>query len=64
MAGTGGFARAWVPGATQGGIPRGGYAEQGMLPPASLGGILVKIRPRWKQAGGQEMFVPDLSVEA
>lgn len=66
FAGTGGFMKSWVPQSTQGGIPRGGYAEQKMLPPAALGGILVRIRPRWVKipGGGPEMWLPDASVES
>lgn len=63
FAGTGGFMKGWVPQGRQDGIPRGGYPEQGMMPPASLGGIALRVRPRWKSVGGREMWVPDISVE-
>lgn len=65
LAGTGGFMRSYVEGARAGDIPRGNYAEQGMMPPAALGGVLVKVRPRWKDIEGVgEIWMPDLSVEA
>lgn len=59
LAGTGSFMKGFVAGARLGQIPRGAYPEQAMLRPASLGGVLVKIRPRWTSAG----WLPDLSVE-
>lgn len=40
---------------------RGGYVERGMLRPVALGGVLVKIRPRWDSEAG---WLPDLNVEA
>lgn len=71
LAGTGGYMKTWVPQSRQGIVPRGGYGEQAMYTPASLGGVLVKIRPRWKreeQASGavaaRELWVPDLGVES
>lgn len=64
LAGTGGFMKTWVVGAREGLIPRGGYGEVAMYTPAALGGVLVKIRPRWKQKEGHTIWSPDLSVEA
>lgn len=40
-------------------MPRGGYVEKGMMNPVALGGILLKIQPRWGDSG----WLPDLSVE-
>lgn len=63
LVGTGGFMKGYVEGARQGSIPRGGYVEQKMLNPTALGGPLIRIRPRWKQTGDGEVWLPDLSVE-
>lgn len=64
LSGTGGFMKSWVVGSKQGIVPRGGYGEVGMYTPASLGGVVVKVRPRWKAVGGHDIWVPDMSVEA
>lgn len=64
LVGTGGFAKGYIEGRMQGRVPRGGYVEQGMYPPAALGGPLVKITPRWKQLpDGSDIWLPDLGVE-
>lgn len=44
-------------------VRRGGYVEQKMLNPVALGGILLKIRPRWKDARTCTGWSPDLNVE-
>lgn len=64
LAGTGGFMKTWQPGARQGIVPRGGYGEAAMYQPAALGGVLVRVRPRWKVEDGHDFWSPDLSVEA
>ncbi len=64
LAGTGGFMKTWVPGARQGIVPRGGYGEAAMYQPAALGGVVVRVRPRWKQEGDHDFWSPDLSIEA
>lgn len=64
LACTGSFSRAYVAGSKQGPTPRGDYVEQKMLSPAALGGVLVRITPRWDQSGPKESWLPDLSVEA
>ena len=56
---TGGFLKGYAQGEMDGKVPRGGYVEQKMLNPVALGGILVKIRPRYT-AGA---WSPDLNVE-
>jgi len=43
---TGGFSRSNVPRSRRGGIPRGDYAEQGMMTPSPLTAPLVTIYPR------------------
>jgi len=60
---TGGFMKSYVPNSMDGRTPRGNYVEQKMLMPASLGGPLVRISPRWRQEDGAELWLPDLSVE-
>ncbi len=35
--------------------PQGGYVEQRMMPPAAIGGILLKVRPVHEQAGSAGM---------
>ena len=43
---TGGFTLSRMQGARQGQVARGGYAEQRMLPPSSIGAPLVLIEPK------------------
>jgi len=43
---TGGFSRGWMHKSKQGNVPMGGYVEQGMMRPATLGAPLVYITPR------------------
>ena len=48
MAGTGGFSKGYNVGSRATGnpnLPQGGYVEQGMMNPVSLGSPLIKIRP-------------------
>lgn len=42
---------------------RGGYVEGKMLNPTALGGVLVKIKPRWANTDSKTGWVPDLNVE-
>lgn len=60
IAGTGGFLKGYIEGREQ-----GTYVEQAMLPPVTLGGVLVRITPRWvlKGDGKTQIWLPDLSVE-
>lgn len=58
---TGGFLKGYAAGEVDGKVPRGGYVEQKMLNPVALGGILLKIKPRW--AGHGKSGLPDLNVE-
>lgn len=66
LAGTGGFLKGYIAGNRHGRVPRGNYVEQKMLPPVSLGGVLVRIRPRWDGPfkNGNGLWRPDMSVEA
>jgi len=59
---TGSFLKGYIEGRRDGLVPRGGYVEQKMLNPVQLGGVLVKVRPRWDRAGIQA-WAPDLNVE-
>lgn len=58
--GTGGYSRAYVEGSKQGRVPRGGYAEQGMMKPAVIGSPTLIIRPVAERDGQY----PVLKVEA
>lgn len=42
---TGGYMRGYTQGSKRGNIKRGSYVEQGMMAPASLGGVIIKMRP-------------------
>ena len=57
---TGGYSRAYAEGSKQGRVPRGGYAEQQMLSPATIGSPTLIIRP---VRDGDEQY-PVLKVEA
>ena len=63
LACTGGFMRGYMVGSKEGNIPRGNYVEKAVLSPVALGGVLVKIRSRWLRKQGQDLWLPDLSVE-
>jgi len=56
---TGGWAKAYVEGSRHGSVPRGDYAEQGLLPPAVIGAPLVFVYPRWKG----EKWLPKIRVQ-
>lgn len=64
LIGTGGYSRAYVQGAKQGRVPRGGYAEQQMLGPAVIGSPTLIIRPVRDCSRGDETLYPVLKVEA
>jgi hypothetical protein len=64
LIGTGGYSRAYVEGAKQGRVPRGGYAEQQMLGPAVIGSPTLIIRPVRDFSRGDETVYPVLKVEA
>ena len=64
LACTGGFLKGYQVGRKDGIVPRGNYVEQKMLNPVALGGVLIKIRPRWaKQGNNSTIWLPDMSVE-
>ncbi len=58
MACTGGFLKGYVAGRED-----GNYVESAMLPPVALGGVLIRITPRWVSKYGTRIWLPDLSVE-
>lgn len=64
---TGSFLKGYVVGRQDGPVPRGGYVEKGMLNPVALGGVLVKVRPRWSgltpNGSGGAYWNPDLNAE-
>jgi hypothetical protein len=65
LIGTGGYSRAYVEGAKQGRVPRGGYAEQQMLGPAVIGSPTLIIRPVYDcTKNGENTVYPVLKVEA
>lgn len=56
---TGSFLKGLVVDRVDGMVPRGGYAEQGMMNPLTLGAPLVRVRPRWKDG----VWLPDINAE-
>jgi len=60
LIGTGGYSRAYIEGSNQGQVPRGGYAEQQMLSPATIGSPTLIIRP----VRDRDEQYPVLRVEA
>jgi len=66
LACTGSFSRAYLVGSRQGPTPRGDYVEQKMLAPTALGGVVIRITPRWVRSEGSrsQLWLPDISVEA
>jgi len=70
LVGCGGFAKGYDKGASLGNVPMGGYVEQSLMNPASLGAPLIKIVPRrdYTIAGGgassrRGVWAPDVTVE-
>ena len=69
LVGTGGFLKGYVADRRCGPVPRGSYVEMKMLAPVSLGGPLIRIRPRFKHIMrrgtnvNSHIWLPDLSVE-
>ena len=61
LVGAGGFSRAYVEGAKQGRVSRGGYAEKGMMTPTVLGAPIIHMTPR---RTGENTVGLDISVEA
>lgn len=65
IANTGCFMKGYQEGRRDGVVPRGNYVEQRMLHPLALGGVLVRIAPRWgrHKSSDNRTWMPDLSVE-
>src|SRR5262249_40428045 len=58
LVGTGGYSRSYIEGARQGKVPRGGYAERGMMSPAVIGSPTLIIRQtRNRQERGDRLGV-------
>ena len=57
---TGSFMRGWMQGNQIGGRPKGSYVEQGLMPPAALGGPLVTLTPRRIFQEGSEVLLVDI----
>jgi hypothetical protein len=60
LLGTGGYSKCYVVGAMQGRVPRGGYAERGMMNAAIIGSPVLHIRPRISEG----RLSVDISAEA
>ena len=65
---TGGYCKAHIVGNRHGRVPRGDYAEQGMMAPAHLGSPVIKITP-WMRSHEQDgdkhgWWAPIVKVEA
>lgn len=64
---SGGFARGWAHKSKQGNVPMGGYVEQGMMRPATLGAPIVRIVPNLDSMGRGKTkgatWDPKISVE-
>lgn len=67
LAVTGGFSKGYQVRRKDGIVPRGNYVEQGMMAPAALGGIKVRIVPKWGRQGQSHSeakhWLPEMSVE-
>lgn len=64
---TGGYCKAHRVGNRQGRVPRGDYAEQGMMPPAVIGSPVIKIAPwmrtKWEHGEKRGWWEPIIKVE-
>lgn len=56
---TGGFSKGYAQGSKQGQVPMGGYVEQRMLKPASLGAPIIRIVPGVVESGGDRRRKPN-----
>ena len=63
LIGTGGYSKTYVLGATQGRVPRGGYAEQRMLNAAIIGSPVLHVRPMTHRYGPRKENKTTLSLE-
>lgn len=65
---SGGFSKSYIVGAKHGRVPRGGYAEQGMMRPVTLGAPFIKINPVREymgrnRSGSVHVWRPGITVE-
>lgn len=63
LIGTGGYSKTYVLGATQGRVPRGGYAEQRMLNAAIIGSPVLHVRPTKHRIGPRKDDKATLGLE-
>jgi len=59
LACTGGWLKGYEGGSAKGGVPKSSYVEQALMPPTSLGGVILRIRPVHKR----KTEVLELSIE-
>jgi len=59
---TGGFARGYQEGSMFEGRAQGGYAEKAMMPPAVMGGALIRLTPEDVRHGGVRYKTVDVKV--
>lgn len=63
LVGTGGYSKAYAEFSMQGRVPRGGYAEKGMMRPSVLGSPIIHIVPKQEMVKGVKQCRPQISVE-
>ena len=64
LVGAGGFSKTYAENARQGNVPRGGYAEKGMMTPTVLGAPIIHIVPGRRRAEGRDTHGLTITVEA
>ena len=60
---TGGFCKAYRVASKQGRVPRGDYAEQGMMNPSVIGAPLIRIVPGSTYKNRSRSWAPEVTVE-
>lgn len=64
---TGGFCKAYIQGSKDGSVPRGTYAEKGVMNPSVIGAPIIKITPQMKfetiNGRKTKQWSPSISVE-
>jgi hypothetical protein len=63
LVGTGGYSKAYAEFSMQGRVPRGGYAEKGMMRASVLGSPIIHINPVTEQTKGVRHSYAQISVE-
>ena len=66
--GTGAFTKSYQEGSMYGRVNRGGYAEQQMMPPATIGAPIIRIRPKERdkiiEGVRYQWFEPEITEES